>query len=205
MDKIDIYKSQLDYGLVPPLYKNNRAKLLIWGISVIVFIVVALISRYKLNINPGFDPHLFAKINAGINSLVTIILLAALIAVKKRFYLLHKRFMIVAIVLSLLFLASYVCHHLFTAETKYGDINHDGILSLDEKNIAGSSRIFYYLILITHIPLAGMVLPFILFTAYRGLTGEYEKHKKLARVTWPLWLYVAITGVLVYAMIAPYY
>jgi putative membrane protein len=121
--------------------------------------------------------------------------LAALLAVKKQFYHLHKRMMIIAILLSLLFLTSYICHHLFAGETKYGDINHDGILSLEEKTLAGPSRFVYYIILGTHIPLAGIVLPFILFTAYRALTGEYVKHKRLARITWPLWLYVAISGV----------
>jgi putative membrane protein len=113
--------------------------------------------------------------------------------------------MVAAIILSILFLVSYICHHLFAGETKFGDIDHNGIVSLDEKTMAGSLRIVYYFILGTHIPLAGIILPFILFTAYRSLTGEYERHKKLARITWPVWLYVAITGVAVYLMISPYY
>jgi putative membrane protein len=74
-----------------------------------------------------------------------------------------------------------------------------------EKAGAGSIRIVYYIILASHIPLAGIILPFILFTAYRGLTGDYPRHKKLARITWPIWFYVAVTGVLVYWMISPYY
>jgi putative membrane protein len=94
---------------------------------------------------------------------------------------------------------------LLSGETKFGDLNHDGILSLDEKILAGSLRYVYYFILITHIPLAGIILPFILFTAYRALTGDYQKHKKLARITWPIWLYVAISGVVVYLLISPYY
>jgi putative membrane protein len=113
--------------------------------------------------------------------------------------------MLAAIMLSVLFLVSYICHHLLAGDTKFGDINHDGILSDDEKTAAGSGRIFYYIILITHIPLAAIILPFILFTAYRSLIGEYEQHRKLARITWPVWLYVAITGVVVYVMISPYY
>jgi putative membrane protein len=84
-------------------------------------------------------------------------------------------------------------------------MNHDGIVSIDEKAIAGNLRMIYYFILITHIPLAAIILPFILFTAYRALTGEYEKHKKLVRITWPVWFYVAVTGVAVYLMISPYY
>ena len=113
--------------------------------------------------------------------------------------------MLTAIILSVFFLVSYICHHLLAGETKFGDINHDGILSADEKLTAGSIRTIYYIILITHIPLAAIILPFILFTAYRSLIGEYEKHKKLARITWPIWFYVALTGVVVYLMISPYY
>jgi len=194
------------YGLTPQLKRNDKvAKRFIWSASVIVFVAVALLAEVKLNINLGFDPHVFARANAVINSAVTILLLAALIAVKRRSYLLHKRLMIIAIILSLVFLVSYICHHLFAGETRYGDINHDGILSINEKNLAGSLRFVYYIILATHIPLAAIVLPFILFTAYRALTGEYPNHKKLTRITWPLWLYVATTGVIVYLMISPYY
>lgn len=113
--------------------------------------------------------------------------------------------MLTAIVLSVLFLLSYICHHLFAGETKFGDVDHNGIISDEEKLQAGSVRMVYYFILITHIPLAGIILPFILFTAYRALTGEYEQHKKLTRITWPVWLYVAVTGVVVYLLISPYY
>jgi len=194
------------YGLTPQLVKNDRkAKIFIWSVSIVVFVAVAMLSKVKWNVDLGFNPHLFASANAVINSIVTILLLAALVAVKKNFYLLHKRLMIAAIILSLMFLVSYICHHLFAGETKYGDINHDGVVSADEKTLAGSLRIVYYFILATHIPLAGIILPFILFTAYRSLTGEYQRHKKLARITWPVWLYVAVTGIAVYVMISPYY
>jgi len=194
------------YDLTPQLVKNDRkAKIFIWSVSIVVFVAVAMLSKVKWNVDLGFNPHLFASANAVINSIVTILLLAALVAVKKNFYLLHKRLMIAAIILSLMFLVSYICHHLFAGETKYGDINHDGVVSADEKTLAGSLRIVYYFILATHIPLAGIILPFILFTAYRSLTGEYQRHKKLARITWPVWLYVAVTGIAVYVMISPYY
>jgi len=94
---------------------------------------------------------------------------------------------------------------LFAGEARFGDVNHDGILSETEKVNAGSVRMIYYFILGTHIPLAGIVLPFILFTAYRALIGEFDKHKKLVRITWPVWFYVAVTGVIVYLMISKYY
>src|SRR5690606_13613132 len=102
-------------------------------------------------------------------------------------------------------LLSYIAHHLFAGETRFGDTNHDGLISEEEKSAAGKLRIVYYILLGTHIPLAGIVLPFILFSAYRGLTGDFVKHKKLVRITWPVWFYVAVTGVLVYLMISPYY
>ena len=199
-------QSTIDTGFQPLLIKNDRrAKIFIWSVSIIVFLAIAILSKVKLNVDLGFNPHLFAKANAFINFSVTILLLAGLWAIKRKKYLLHKRIMVAAIVLSILFLVSYICHHLFAGETKFGDIDHNGIVSLDEKTMAGSLRIVYYFILGTHIPLAGIILPFILFTAYRSLTGEYERHKKLARITWPVWLYVAITGVAVYLMISPYY
>jgi putative membrane protein len=192
--------------LQPSLVKNDgKAKLLIWIVSIVVFVAVAILSKYKLDIDLGFNPHIFATTNAIINSLVAILLLAGLFSVKQQQYELHKKLMLAAIVLSVLFLLSYIGHHLLAGETKYGDINHDGIVSNEEKLSVGGLRTFYYIILITHIPLAAIVLPFILFTAYRALIGEYEQHKKLTRITWPLWFYVAVTGVIVYYMISPYY
>jgi len=190
----------------PSLQKNDKqAKLLIWIVSIVVFAAVAFLSKFKLQLNLGFDVHVFALVNAIINTTVAILLIAGLIAVKQQKYELHKKIMLTAIVLSVLFLVSYICHHLFAGETKFGDLNHDGILSPDEKALAGNARMIYYIILATHIPMAAIILPFVLFTAYRALTGEYEQHKKLVRITWPLWFYVAITGVIVYWMISPYY
>ena len=193
-------------GFVPSIPKNDKgAKIFIWLVSIIVFVAVAVLSKVKLNVDLGFNPHLFANVNALINSAVTILLLLGLWSIKQKKYLLHKRIMLAAIVLSVLFLVSYICHHLFAGETKFGDLDHNNIVDADEKTLAGNLRIVYYFILGTHIPLAGIILPFILFTAYRSLTGEYEKHKKLARITFPIWLYVAVTGVVVYIMISPYY
>ena len=205
MENIDTQKVDFDYGLAPQITKNDKqAKIFIWIVSLVVFLAVAILSRIKFDVDLNFDPHLFAKANAIINSIVTVLLIAALASVKKGFYLFHKRLMLVAIILSLFFLISYICHHLFTGETKYGDIDHDGILSADEKSLT-SLRFVYYFILLTHIPLAGIILPFILFTAYRGLTGEYDRHKKLSKITWPVWVYVAVTGVIVYLMVSRYY
>jgi putative membrane protein len=113
--------------------------------------------------------------------------------------------MITALILSLLFLVSYIAHHLLAGEARFGDANFDGIVSDEEKAAVGNLRSFYLLLLTTHIILAAVILPFILFTTYRALTGEFEAHKKIAKRTWPLWFYVAVTGPLVYFMIKPYY
>ena len=179
--------------MLPAVWKKNdvRARFLIIALSVIVFGAIVALGKVKLNVDLGFDEHIFAKINAAINSTVSVLLLLALLAVKNKKYLLHKRIMITAIVLSCLFLVSYICHHLFTGETKFGG--------------EGNIRYVYYFILGTHIILAAIILPFILFTAYRSMIGEFAKHKKLARITWPIWFYVAVTGVVVYFMISPYY
>lgn len=192
--------------LQPSLKKNDpKAKLFIWVVSIIVFVAVAVLSRVKLNIAVPFDVHVFATINAVINTCVAVLLVAGLFAAKNGNYFLHKKIMVTAICLSVLFLISYICHHLMAGETRYGDMNHDGALSMDEMMRAGGTRSFYYVLLITHIPLAGIILPFILFTAYRALIGEYEAHKKLVRFTWPIWFYVAASGVVIYWMIKPFY
>ena len=192
--------------LNPVLKKNDKkASWLIITFSVIVFSAVVLLSKVKLDVDLGFDVHFFALINAMINSWVAVLLILALLAVKKKKYETHKKLMLTAMLLSILFLVSYICHHLLAGDTRFGDINHDGIVSEAEKATAGSLRIIYYIILGTHIPLAGIILPFILFTAYRALIGEYPAHKKLARITWPVWFYVAVTGVIVYVLISPYY
>jgi putative membrane protein len=184
---------------------DTKAKWLIGILSVVVFTAVVVLSRYKLEVDLGFDIHIFATINAFINSAIAVLLIAALVAVKKQNYLLHKRIMMTALVLSVIFLVSYIAHHLLAGEARFGDANHDNFVSEEEKLLVSSSRGIYYFILGTHILLAALILPFILFTAYRGLTGEYAAHKKIARITWPLWFYVAVTGPVVYWMISPYY
>jgi len=188
------------------LKKNDRrATFLIIGFSVIVFIAISLLGKYKLNIHPGFDEHIFAKANAFINTVVAILLVAGIINARNQRYITHRNIMLTAMALSVLFLVSYILHHLLAGEARFGDINHDGLVSAEEKSAVGSIRYFYYALLGTHILLAGIVLPFILFTAYRALINENQAHRKLARFTWPMWFYVAVTGPVVYLMISPYY
>lgn len=178
--------------LAPSIQKNDKkAGIIIIILSVVVFVAVAFLSRVELVVDLGFNPHIFATINAGINFTVSILLLIGLIAVRAKQYIFHKRVMLTAMVLSALFLVSYIAHHLFTGSTVYGG--------------TGTLKYVYYIILITHIILAGIILPFILYTVYRGLTGEFSRHKKIGKITWPFWFYVSVTGVIVYWMISPYY
>lgn len=178
------------YMLAPSIQKNDKkAGILILILSVVVFLAVAVLSRVEVEVDLGFDKHIFATVNAGINFTVSILLLLALLAVKMKQYILHKRIMLTAMVLSALFLVSYIIHHLITGSTVYG----------------GDMRLLYFVILVSHILLAAVILPFILYTAYRGLTAEFSRHKKIARITWPIWFYVSVTGVVVYLMISPYY
>ncbi|MBX2931151.1 MAG: DUF420 domain-containing protein [Chitinophagaceae bacterium] len=176
----------------PSIQKNDKKAAWIIGIfSFVAFAVIASLGGIHLKVDVGFDIHIFATINACINSVIAVILIAAVIAVKNKKYYLHKKLMIAALLLSVLFLISYVAHHLLAGDTKFGG--------------TGFLRAFYFFILITHIFLASVILPFILFTAYRGLTAEFDKHKKIAKITFPLWLYVAITGPIIYLLISPYY
>ena len=186
--------------------KNDKqAKLLIGIFSVVVLVAVTFLSKFTLAVELPFDKHLFAFVNAFLNAIVAVLLVLALIAVKQKKYASHKNMMLTALSLSVLFLVSYIAHHLFAGETKFGDTDHDGIVSAAELAVVGNTRGLYFILLVTHIILAATSLPFILFTAYRGLTSEFEDHKKIARRIWPIWFYVAVTGPLVYMMIKPYY
>ena len=192
--------------LSPVIKKNDQqAKWLIGIFSVVVLVAVTFLSKFTLVVDLPFDKHIFALVNALLNATVAVLLIAALVAVKQKKYVAHKNIMLTALLLSVLFLVSYIAHHLFAGETKFGDTDHDGIVSVAELALVGNTRGMYFILLATHIILAATSLPFILFTAYRGLTGEFEDHKRKAKRMWPIWFYVAVTGPLVYMMIKPYY
>lgn len=166
--------------------KNYR--ILIITLSVLIPLVVAALFRVKIDMQlPVFLPPVYA----GINALTSLVLIGSLWAVKNKKVKLHELLMKVALGLSALFLVLYVLYHMTSASTPYGG---EGIM-----------RPVYYFILISHILLSLAVVPFVLITFLRGITGDFEKHKKIARFAFPLWLYVAVTGVLVYLMISPYY
>ena len=166
---------------------------LIIAVSVLIPIVVAILFGVKLkdfgyNVEPlTFLPPIYATTNA----FTAVLLIAAVIAIKNGNRKLHERLMSSAIALSIAFLVMYVAYHMTADSTKFGG--------------TGSIRYVYFFILITHIVLSIVIIPMVLITYVRALGKNFDKHKKIARVTFPIWLYVAISGVVVYLMISPYY
>ncbi|MBZ0328443.1 MAG: DUF420 domain-containing protein [Altibacter sp.] len=161
----------------------------VWILSILIPVAVGVLFSVRIPgvERMGFLPPIYATIN-GITALLLII---AVIQIKKGNRKTHERLMKTAIVLSVLFLAMYVTYHMTSDSTKFGG--------------EGAIKYVYYFILITHILLSILVIPFVLITYVRAISGNFTAHKKIAKITFPLWLYVAITGVVVYLMIAPYY
>jgi putative membrane protein len=149
----------------------------------------------------GILPHL----NGGINTLTSVILIMGFLFIRSGNIRYHRISMSTAFILGVLFLISYIIYHATSPSTVFGDVDGNGILELEEADSIGAWRTFYLIILGTHILLAILVVPFVLFSFFYALTSRFEKHKKIVRYTLPVWLYVSITGVLVYLMINPYY
>ncbi|MDJ0827954.1 MAG: DUF420 domain-containing protein [Rhodobacter sp.] len=168
---------------------SKRYNVWIWILSIAIPVVVAVLFNYRIEgvERLGFLPPIYASING----LTAILLVAAVIQIKKGKRKAHEQLMKTCIVLSVLFLAMYVAYHMTSDETKFGG--------------EGAIRYVYYFILLSHILLSIGVIPFVLITYVRAITGNYERHKKIAKITFPIWLYVAVTGVIVYILISPYY
>ncbi|WP_264552285.1 DUF420 domain-containing protein [Flavobacterium sp. N2038] len=177
------------------------------AVSIVIPLVVAVLFTVKLK-DFGFDVEplsFLPPIYATTNGLTAIVLVWAVIAIKNGKRALHERLMTFAIGLSVAFLVMYVAYHMTADSTKFGDLNHDGILDLVETAKIGGLRYAYFFILITHILLSIVIIPLVLITYVRALAKRFDRHKKIAKITFPLWLYVAVTGVVVYLMISPYY
>jgi putative membrane protein len=188
--------------------KEGRDKFylrLIATISVIIFLLILVLSQLpKAESVPPFVKYL-PVLNAFLNGTCTIILLISFYFIRRKKIEIHKRLNISAVVLSTIFLLSYVLFHSFGVETRYGDLDHNGVVDATEIALAGNMRTVYFGILITHIILAAIVLPLVLLSLYRGLTNQVKLHRKIVRWSFPVWLYVTISGVVVYLMISPYY
>ncbi len=166
-----------------------------WIVALSVIIPVAVAALFGVNLRElGFDVaplSMLPPIYAGINGLTAVVLVVAVVAIKNKNRKLHENLMKFAIVLSVMFLVMYVAYHMTSDSTKFGG---EGII-----------KYIYYFILITHILLSIVIIPFVLITYVRAITNNIDRHKKIAKITFPLWLYVAVTGVIVYFMISPYY
>jgi putative membrane protein len=162
-------------------------------VSILIPVVVAVLFSVKLK-DLGYDVEplpFLPPIYAAINGITAIVLVAGVLAIKKGKRILHKRLMTLAIALSLVFLVMYVAYHMTTDSTKFGG--------------EGAIKMVYFFILISHIILSIAVIPLVLISYVRALAERFDRHKKIAKITFPIWLYVAVTGVIVYLMIAPYY
>ena len=168
--------------------KEVKYKKLIVALSIIIPVAVAVLFKVRIE---GLDFSFLPPIYAGINGLTAICLIWAFIAIKNNNWKLHEKLMKVCIGLSAAFLVMYVLYHVTSDSTHFGG--------------EGFIKYIYYFILVSHIILSVAVIPMVLFTFVRALAERFDKHKKLARITFPIWLYVAVTGVIVYFMISPYY
>jgi putative membrane protein len=162
-----------------------------WAIIFSIVVLVLVIAMRYFTISMPFDVMLLPPFHAVINSLTEIALLFSFGYIKSGNIDMHRNFNILALVLSAIFLLSYVLYHISTEPTSYGG--------------EGVQKTIYYLLLITHVVLAAVSLPFILFTFIRAYTRQFDRHKRMARWVYPIWLYVAITGPICYFMLAPYY
>lgn len=172
---------------------DKKYNTLIVLVSIVIPVVVAILFNVKLkDLGCDVEPLSFLPpIYATINGITAVVLIAAVMAIKKGNRKLHERLMTFAIALSLAFLVMYVAYHMTSDSTKFGG---EGVI-----------RLVYFVLLISHIILSIAVIPLVLISYVRALASKFDQHKKIAKITFPIWLYVAVTGVIVYIMIAPYY
>jgi putative membrane protein len=169
-----------------PKEKVAIVRKIIIAVAIVVPLVVAALFKVKIT---GIDLGFLPRIYAGLNALTAFFLILALVAIKKKNVVQHRFFIRICLLLSILFLLLYIAYHMTSDPTIYG----------------GNYPVAYYFILISHIILSIAVIPVVLLTYLFAWEGDFERHKKWNRFAFPIWLYVAITGVIVYIMIAPFY
>ena len=174
-------------------------------VSVLVLLLVGLMRRPEYKIQTDIDFSFLPPLHSFFNAIVAVALIFALYFIKQKNVAAHRNAIYTALTFSALFLLSYVVYHFTNTEIRFGDINHDGVVDAAEKAAVGGKRTAYLLLLITHVTLAGLILPFIFLTFNRAFTNQFDRHKKMARWVFPLWLYVAVTGPICYFMLMPYY
>jgi putative membrane protein len=192
LEAIDITK---EVFMIIEANKEKEKKYNKWIVALSIIIPVAVAALFGVNLRKlGFDVEpltILPPIYASINGLTALVLIVSVMAIKRKNRKLHESLIKFAITLSVAFLVMYVAYHMTSDSTKYGG---EGVV-----------KYFYYFILITHILLSIVIIPFVLITYVRAITNNIDRHKKIAKITFPLWLYVAITGVIVYFMVSPYY
>lgn len=191
--------------LSPDRALEKKLNVAAWIISGLVLLLVVLMRYVKIPLPDALDLSFLPAVHAVLNGLAAISLIAALIMIKQKKMVAHERFIYAAMAFSILFLLGYVTYHFTSEQALFGDANHDGLVDEAEKVLLGWKGSVYYPLLISHILLAGVTLPFILLTFNRAYTRQFDRHKKLAKRVYPFWLYVAVTGPIVYLMMAPYY
>ena len=190
--KLEARKLQISTASESDLALSKKLRIGVWVVTALVWILVGLMRRpYKLPLPEGVDLSFLPAVHAVLNSLVAIFLISALIMIKRGDVANHKRFIFAAMVCSAIFLLCYVTYHFTNAETKYGG--------------EGIARTIYFVLLISHIVLAALSLPFILQTWAYGFTNQFDLHRRMAKWVFPVWLYVAITGPICYLMLRPFY
>lgn len=180
---------------------------IVLSVSVLICIVVVILNQKLIPVPDSFPGFIYKlpMLNAFLNGTCSLLLIASLWAIKKRNIQLHKKLNLTAFFLSALFLVSYVTAHYFIPDTIFGDMNHNHVLDPEEAASVSGSRPIYLIILLSHILLAVVVLPLILLSFYYALKDDRVKHKRTTRFSYPIWLYVTLTGVVVYWFISPYY
>lgn len=192
------------------LFKKQNDKTvfkIVLVVTVLICVVVVALNQKIIPVPNSFPSFIYKlpMLNAFLNGTCSILLIASLWAIKNKNIALHKKLNLTAFFVSSLFLLSYVTAHYFIPDTIFGDLNHDHVLDADEKTNVSSIRPIYLVILLSHIFLAVIVLPMILLSFYYALKDDRVKHKKITRFSYPIWLYVTLSGVVVYLLIAPYY
>lgn len=183
--------------------KNKRLRQLIVLLSIIIPLAVAALFGIRIE---GIDLSFLPGIYATINGITAVLLVVALILVKQKKFKLHETVIKICMVLSVLFLLCYVAYHMTSDPTKYGDVNGDGELSdIEQLTASAGMRMTYFILLITHIALSVIVIPMVLYSYLFAMEENFNRHRKLVKYAWPVWFYVAASGVVVYLMISPYY
>ena len=175
----------------PQIELAKRLKAIAWIVSAVVLLLVGAMRQVKIPMPEGVEFSYLPPLHAILNTLVAVFLITAVITVKRGSIIWHQRMIYAAMICSILFLLSYVVYHFTTEETKFGG--------------EGAIRVVYFILLISHIVLAALSLPFILLAWIYGFTNQFQKHRQLVKFVFPVWLYVAVTGPICYLMLRPYY